>query len=284
MKSKVLNLLRELKCATALEIAMKLNMSRKVVQMRLNRLAAKGFVEKRILGKRAVIYCYRTEEGNRGRRVKRGVSGLYTKTRERLTRTLEILQHNGCISVGMLMRIMDISHTKAYYMLHVLLLMRLGVKLKIGKTAILCRDRAAAEETVTRIREVIHRLAVENGMKYATAVKVLQAALRDGDAYKLLSRFIPLRHNMRRFPPLVLTFVKDVLESLYGEPLKAGNKHVYIVAPRPRAEHGIEIIDHADVQVVTVSLPSDLAVALQGADINELVLQALEQLLQRYKP
>jgi hypothetical protein len=88
-----------------------------------------------------------------------------------------------------------------------------------------------------------------------------------------------------RINPTALEFVDSILRSLYGEPIKyANNKHVYFVAPQPRAEHGIEIIDHVDVQVVTVSLPSDLAAALQGADINKSVLQALEQLLQRYKP
>ena len=61
--SRVYELLRELKCAMALEIAERLGISRKAVQTYLNRLAAKGLVEKRTFGRRAVIYCVRGDGG-----------------------------------------------------------------------------------------------------------------------------------------------------------------------------------------------------------------------------
>jgi hypothetical protein len=44
----------------------------------------------------------------------------------------------------------------------------------------------------------------------------------------------------------------------------------------------LDIRDGADMHTVQVELPSDLAEALQG-DVNEIVLQALEQLLARYR-
>ncbi len=288
-KSKVCGLLGELRCATALEIAGKLGAPRKVVQTYLNRLAARGVIERRVLGRRAVIYCLREDEedsrkpGNPPPVGGRRVTGLYAKTRERLTRTLEILQRDGCISVGALMRTLNVTHTKAYHMMHVLLSLQRGVKVVIGKTAVLCRDRAAAEEAIARLREAIHSLAVGNRMKYATPKKILQIATRDRNAYELLSRYIPLKRNADKFPPLALTFVKDVLESLYGEPLRRRNGRVYVVTPQPRPEHGFEIIDSVDRYTLAVSLPDDV-VALQGADVNDVALQALEQLLQRYRP
>ena len=281
IKSKVYNLLKELRCATALEIAAKLGISRKVVQTYLNHQVARGVIEKRVLGQRAVMYC--AKEGGVSRRVKRGASVLYTKTRERMERVLELLSRYGCVSVGTLMRVMGITHTQAYHMLRVLLLMRQGVKMRIGNTAVLCRDRAAAEEATARIRETVHRLAVANGMRYATAVKILQVALIDREAYELLSKFIPLRRNMTRFPPLILTFIAAVLESLYGEPLKAGNKRIYVVAPQPRG-YVPDVVDSAEAHTVRVGLPDDVAVLMHNVDdVNEAVLQALGQLLQRYK-
>jgi hypothetical protein len=44
----------------------------------------------------------------------------------------------------------------------------------------------------------------------------------------------------------------------------------------------LDIRDGADMHV-QVELPSDLATMLSGADVNEIVLQALEQLLARYR-
>ena len=293
--SRVYELLRELKCAMALEIAERLGISRKAVQAHLNRLAAKGLVERRTLGRRAVIYCVRGD-GGRGdsrkpgdspastgrRRARRG--GLYTKTRERAERVLEILQRNGCVSVGVLMRMLRITHAKAYHVLRIVLLMHQGAKMIIGRTAVLCRDRAATEETISQLRDAIHRIVVQSGMRYVTAAKVLQAVLKGRATFELFSRFIPLRRGMSRFPPVVLTFINDILRSLYGEPLKAGNKRVYVVAQQPRAGHGFDIIDSVDRQTVAVNIPEDLAAALEGADVNEMALQALEQLLTRYRP
>jgi biotin operon repressor len=294
----VYNLLKELKCATALEIATRLGASRKAVQMCLNRLAAKGLVERRAFG-RAVMYCAKDNPGDgptverrnaadgngvheRGGRRRRS-GALYTATQKRLPQVLQLLERYGCVSVGALMRALGVTHTKAYHVTRVLLLLHKGVKVLIGRTAILCRDRAAAEETVARLRETIHRLAVESGMRYVTAPKVLQAALRDRDAYTLLSRFIPLKRNAERFPPVALTFVKDILQSLYGEQLRCGNKAIYVVS-QPRQDYVVNITDSVETHVVRVNLPDDIATALHGvADVNEVVLHALEQLLARYR-
>jgi len=297
---KVYNMLKELKCATAVEIAERLGMTRKTVQMYLSRLAARDLVEKRVLGRRAVMYC--VKEGGEGashkpgdsslaatevRRTERDGGGayrLFKATRRRMAQVLELLQRDGCISVGTLMRALGVTHTRAYYMSRVLLLLRKGVKVTIGNTAVLCRDRAAAEETIARLRETIHRLAVENGMRYVTPTKILQVALRDRDAYKLLSRFVPLSRGMERFPPALLKFVDDVLRTLYGEPLKLRRKTVYVVSPQPRGDYTVNVTDSVDKHVVRVNLPDDLATALQGVAVEDLTLQAIEQLLQRYRP
>jgi predicted transcriptional regulator len=289
--SEVYKLLKELRCATALEIATRLGIPRKVAQAYLSLLVARGLAEKRALSIHVVIYCVR-EDGNnashkpgdspattRRRRVKRG--GLYAKTREKLTRTLEILQRDGCISVGALMRMMRISYIKAYHLLRVALLTGRGVKVVIGKTAVLCRDRATAEETVARLRDTVHRLVAKRRMNYVTPTKVMRLVENDRETYELLSRFVPLRRRRKSIPPAVLWFASHILRSLYGEPLRYGRKVVYVVS-EPR-NYPIDIVD-SETHVVRVALSSDLAAALQGASVEKTVLQAIEQLLQRYKP
>jgi predicted transcriptional regulator len=272
------DVLKELKCATVREVAARLGVEYNTARKYLKRLVNKGLVEMRRVG-RYVMYCVVERE----ELVPRGVHKLHIETRRRMHKVVELLQRDGCVSVSALMRIMRINHTKAYHLMRVSLLTGRGVKVRVGNTAVLCRDRETADEVISRIRETVHRLAVENGMRYATPTKILQAALRDRDAYELLSVFIPLRRNMDKFPPAVLKFVDDILRSLYGEPVRYRRKTVYVVT-QPRDYTVSLVTDSAETRPVQVKLPDDLAVALQGANVNEVVLQALEQLLQRYRP
>jgi predicted transcriptional regulator len=272
------DVLKELKCATVREVATQLGVAYNTARKYLKRLVNKGLVEMRRVG-RYVMYCVVERE----ELVPRGVHKLHIETRRRMHKVVELLQRDGCVSVSALMRIMRINHTKAYHLMRVSLLTGRGVKVRVGNTAVLCRDRETADEVISRIRETVHRLAVENGMRYATPTKILQAALRDRDAYELLSVFIPLRRNMDKFPPAVLKFVDDILRSLYGEPVRYRRKTVYVVT-QPRDYTVSLVTDSAETRPVQVKLPDDLAVALQGANVNEVVLQALEQLLQRYRP
>jgi predicted transcriptional regulator len=272
------DVLKELKCATVREVAARLGVAYNTARKYLKRLVNKGLVEMRRVG-RYVMYCVVERE----ELVPRGVHKLHIETRRRMHKVVELLQRDGCVSVSALMRIMRINHTKAYHLMRVSLLTGRGVKVRVGNTAVLCRDRETADEVISRIRETVHRLAVENGMRYATPTKILQAALRDRDAYELLSVFIPLRRNMDKFPPAVLKFVDDILRSLYGEPVRYRRKTVYVVT-QPRDYTVSLVTDSAETRPVQVKLPDDLAVALQGANVNEVVLQALEQLLQRYRP
>jgi hypothetical protein len=270
------DVLRELRCATVREVALRLDVAYETARTYLQRLVKNGLAEKKLVGRHAV-YCARDVNI-----APRGAHKLYTKTRMRVAQMLETLQRGGCVSVAGLMRMMRISHTEAYHLVRVAVATGIGVRMKISNTVILCRDRAAAEELIRRLKETVHRLAVENKMRYATTQKILHVALKDRDAYELLSRFVPLRRNMSNFPPATLAFVSDILHTLYGEPLKRRHGRVYTVT-QPRADHGIEIADSIDKQTIAVNLPDDLVAALRGADVKDLTLQAIEQLLRRYR-
>jgi DNA-binding transcriptional ArsR family regulator len=271
------DVLRELTCATVREVAARLGVKYSTARTYLKRLVDKGLAEKRGVGHH-MLYCVAKDATDVA---PRGAYKLYTATRKRLLPTLELLGRYGCISVSALMQTLGVTHTQAYHLMRVLLLLGMGVKVRIGNTAILCRDRVAAEEAISRLRGAIHRIATENNMRYVSATKVLQTALKDRATYELLSRFIPLRRSMEHFPPLVLTFVNDILQSLYGKPLRRRHGRIYAVTPQPRV-YTPDVTDSADKYVVRVNLPEDLA-ALLSADVNEIVLQAVEQLLARFR-
>jgi predicted transcriptional regulator len=269
------DVLRELRCATAKEVALRLGVAYETARRYLKHLVKKGLAEKKLVG-RHVVYCAKDVNI-----VPRGAYKLYTETRMRMARVIELLQRDGCVSVSALMRIMRISYIKAYHLMRVAVTTGRGVKMRLGNTVILCRDRAAAEELIRRLKETVHRLAVENKMRYATSTKILHVALKDRDAYELLSRFVPLRRNMSNFPPAVLAFMNEILRLLYGESLKRRLGRVYVVT-QPRAGHDIEIADSIDKQTIAVNLPSDIAEMIQD-DAKQTVLQAIEQLLSRYR-
>lgn len=269
------DVLRELKCATVREVAMRLGVTYETARTYLERLA-RGLVVKKKIG-RVAMYCVKEADV-----VPSGVYKFNMETRMRLNRVEKLLAQWGCISVAVLARELRISHSQAYHLLNVMLMYG-GVKMVVGKTAILCRDRKAAEDTIARLRETVHRLAIENKMKYATPSKILRVVKNDREAYSLFSKFIKLSRINERFSPVALAFADAILKSLYGEPaLRQQSRLIYVVT-QPRPEHGIEFIDGVDGYTLRVNLPDDLAAALWNVDINEVVLRALEQMLQRYK-
>ena len=267
------------RCVTVREVAQTLGIQYKSARKLLKRLERRGVLNKKTVG-RVAMYCGDASlvESLLLKKRNRKVKGW-----ERLTVGRALLRREGCVSTYALRVALGVGSEEARYTAAQLVEEGEAVGVVVGRTAIWCRDRAAAEETIARFRETIHRLAVENGMRYVTPTKILQVALRDRDAYELLSRFVPLSRGMERFPPLVLTFVRDILESLYGEPMKLRRKTVYVVS-QPRKDYTVNVTDSVDKHVVRVNLPDDLATALQGVDVEDLTLQAIEQLLQRYRP
>jgi hypothetical protein len=149
------------------------------------------------------------------------------RVEERAAAALRLVEVRGCVTTSALMRELCLSHTEAFYALRLLQMKNSIVEVVIGGVAIWCRDRGAAEELISRLKEAVRRLA--SNMRYATPKKILQVALRDRDAYELLNAFVPLS-SAGMFHPRAYAFVRDLLWRLYGNPLKYSNKkYVFIV-------------------------------------------------------
>jgi len=277
------------RCVTVREVMQRFGISKLTARKRLRRLERRGLVERRHVG-RVVLYCVR--EG-----VQAAVSpppsrplGPGPKTRRRMEEVLDAVVREGCVTTSLLIRKYGISHTQAFHTLRLLQGEGRVVEVVVGNTALWCRDRAAAEELIRRLRDAVHRLAVSNSFRYATPAKVLRAVQSDKDAYALFSRFIPLsRFADDHIRPVALAFADSILRSLYGDPVRyAAHRHVYFVSPHPRQELDITIKDGTSHIFVNVRLPPDLADALEdaerrGASAEEIVKQAIEQLLARYR-
>ncbi len=176
-----------------------------------------------LAGRDVATCCVKTRRGSKRRQSQ--------KVAERVDATARLVEERGCVATATLMRELGVSHSEAFYALRLLQLQNRVVEIAVAdKVAIWCRDGATAEELVQRLKESVHRLATSNGMRYATPKKILQAALRDRDAYELLSAFIPLSRHATRFHPLAPAFVRHILHQLYGMPLKYSNhRYVYVV-------------------------------------------------------
>jgi ribosomal protein S25 len=274
--------LKEVGCTTVRETAERLGISAGAARSRLRRLERRGALERKFSG-RVAVYC-----------VKEGAQlpppltrGPLAETRRRMEQVVDLLAREACISSSALCRRLGIGHSTVRHITSMLLSQGRAVEFVIGKTAVLCRDRKAAEELVLRLRSAAHRLASRR--RYIKPSELLQMVRRDSEAYGLFTRFIKLsRFDGDYIDPAALAFADSILSSLYGEPIRHNpHKHVYLVA-EPRQDLDVEIRDGAGL-AVTVGLTPDLAAALEeeaerrGVSAEEIVVQAIEQLLERYR-
>ena len=278
--------LEEVRCTTVKEAMTRFSVTYTSMRKRLIRLVKRGVLEKRMVG-RVAVYC-----------LKNGAQLLFPsrwkslslKTVQRAKRVVELLETEGCMSTSALRRELGIGPSPQRYVLTLLLSQGLAVEVVIGRTAIWCRDRRTAEELVARLRETAHRLAFVSRRRYIKPSELLQMVQTDRDAYVLFSRFIPLsRFADDRIHPIAKAFADSILASLYGDPVRyAPHRHVYFVLPQPRQDLGDIAIRDGTSRVVTISLPPDLAAALEDArrrcaSVEELVVRAVEQLLARFR-
>ena len=223
------------RCVTVKAVAERLGVSEKTAWKMLSRLARRGVLEKKKVLGRAVVYCVREGELRLSASRRRRLGG---KVRRRVRSgwvdvALELVGREGCIATSALCSALNVGEPHVRYALKRLLDEGRIAKVYVGKTAIWCRDRAAAEELIRRLRDAVRRLVALNNFRYVTPSKALQAVRADKKMYAFFSRFIPLsRLDGDGFSPTALAFMSHILRSLYGEPLKySNNKPVYIASP-----------------------------------------------------
>lgn len=266
------------RCVTVREVAESLGMRYNSAYKLLRRLEGRGLLRKKFIG-RVAMYCG-DEQLVDSLLMKRRNSKV--KGVERMAETRVLLARWGCVSTYTVRRALNVSMEMADYVMRQLMEGGEAVEVVIGRTAIWCRSRAEAETFVERLRDTVHRLVTSNNMRYATPTKVLRAVLGDREAYALFSRLIPISRLDERFTPVALAFMNGILRLLYGEPALRGRRKTVYVVTQPR-ELIIDVRERVDKKTVSINLPDDLATALQGGDVDQVVLHAIEQLLARYR-
>jgi hypothetical protein len=125
---------------------------------------------------------------------------------------------------------LGLNHTEAYYVLQLLQAHNNAVKVVVGKTAIWCRDREAAERMLDVLTSTVQRLLCTRRMRYATPTRVVNLIMSDRRAFKLFAKYIQLDRTGRfGYKPVVLAFVKALLQRAFGDPVRNGEKTVYYV-------------------------------------------------------
>jgi Mn-dependent DtxR family transcriptional regulator len=258
-------------CVTAREVAEALGVRLHTARERLGRLKRRGLL-RLVWRSQTAWWCVPGAEPPAARRV---VSRRRQKTNYILHKTEELLR-GGCAATSTLMRELMLSHSQALYALR--LLQRRGrvVEVVVGKVALWCRDRETAQCFLEEVRGAVIRLVEQNRLRYIRPKQLFELITRDAKAREVFGRIIDVKT-----PPSAKTYgvLKTLLEAMYGKPVA---KSVYYVA-QPANSVSIDTRDETG-EHVQVKLPPHLALALRNADVNEVALQALEQLLQRYRP
>jgi hypothetical protein len=258
-------------CVRTDDVAKVLGISRYTAKLRLSRLRRRGVL--RVVWKRRTAWwCVPGAEPPVAPRV---VPRRRQKTAEVLEETEELLV-SGCVTTSVLMNRFGISHTQAFYALRMLQAEGRVVETTLGKVALWCRDRDAAQKFVEELRGEVARLVDEGRLRYVTPKRLFELIVRDARAREVFSRVINVKS-----PPSVSAYsvLRTLLELMYGEPVA---RSIYYTA---QTSNNINIdIKYAAGERIAVVLTPDLAETLVTAqNIDNLVLQALEQLLQRYR-
>jgi len=224
-------------CVTTRDAATALGITRKAAWERLRRLMRRGYVEARLVDG-VVWWCLaRGAPPAPPRRRPRGPSRA---TLRRAEAVRGFIERWGCATTAALRRRFGLSEAQVRYVVYSLMSRGIVQKM-VGATALWCRDSAAAQAHVERLRDAVKRLIAQNGVRYVTITKVLELIRRDGEARRLFSRYISLERHSRGFPAASLGFVGDILTSLYGEPATYSKHAVYFV---PRGASGEALPDH----------------------------------------
>jgi len=259
-------------CVTSAEVAEALGVGLYTARQRLQRLRRRGLLRVVWAGRTAwwcvpyakpPVASIRVIPGSRRR-----VGDVLQKVKELLS--------TGCLTTSALMQTLKLSHSQAFYALRLLRGENHAVEVAVGKVALWCRDRDAAQRFVEELTAVVRRLVERHRLRYVTPKRLFELITRDAEARQAFSRVI----NVKAPSASVYSVLKTLLEAVYGEPIK---RSIFYTQQAAVGHVSIDIKDMEVGEYVAVMLTPDLAEALSGVGTNEVVLHAIEQLLARYR-
>jgi hypothetical protein len=158
--------------------------------------------------------------------------GITEKIKERKQTILKLLA-DGCKTTAHVMRALDLTHTEAFYTLKMLASEGYVKRAMFGKTSIWCLNDVHYEKLVNTLLREIQRVVESHNLKYVYPTRLYKLILKDPQAYKLISQYMPINGNNSQ----TRRFLNHLLNMIYGPPYYVGEKVVYITnrSQRPTA-------------------------------------------------
>ena len=145
------------------------------------------------------------------------------------------IEEAGCATFLALMERLCITHNELFYVLRRLRQEGRVEAVNLGRVALWCASRAAAEGVLSRLTEALKNLLCGR-VKFATPKKALRFIAEDKEARRLFSRHVPLRLN---------TATAQVIDALmrraFGRPIETSRGNVYHILCAPKTPTGITL-------------------------------------------
>jgi hypothetical protein len=144
------------------------------------------------------------------------------RTQIRVEKVYKEIEKAGCVASAVLAERLRIGRNELFYILRKLRQEGRIEAVSLGRVALWCTSRAAAEEVLAKLEEALKRAL--RGRKFATPQKVLDLITKDPEARRLFTRHIPLRPN-----PATMQVIDVLMMRVFGEPMKTSRGNVYVI-------------------------------------------------------
>jgi predicted transcriptional regulator len=144
------------------------------------------------------------------------------RTQIRVEKIYKEIEKAGCVASAVLAERLRIGRNELFYVLRRLRQESRVEAVSLGRVALWCTSRAAAEEVLTKLGETLRKLLCE--FKYATAKKAFHLITKDPEIRKLFTRHMLLKRNS-----MSIQLIDDLMEKVFGEPTKTSRGNVYLI-------------------------------------------------------
>ena len=146
---------------------------------------------------------------------------MIRKTLVRTEKICKEIEEAGCLTSSVLMERVRATHTELFYVLDGLRQEGRVEAVNLGRVALWCASRAAAEEVLSRLTEALKSLLCGR-VKFATPKKALRFVAEDKEMRKLFSRHMPMRFNTA-----TAQIIDALMARAFGNPIKTSRGNVY---------------------------------------------------------
>ncbi len=146
---------------------------------------------------------------------------MIRRTSARAEKIYREIEETGCLTSAAIAERLRATHSELFYVLRMLRQEGRVEAVNLGRVALWCTSRAAAEEVLAKLTEALKSLLCGRG-RFATPKEAVQLAAEDKEVRGLFSRYMPLRFN-----PATVQIIDALMEKAFGQPIKTSRGHVY---------------------------------------------------------